>query len=64
MEHLWDIRGILMEYAWNDDNIWMENGRKTCGIQLIGCKGMDMHAYVRMVKDPYGGIWIRVAECK
>ena len=64
MEYVWNIGGILMEYAWNNDNTWVEYWRNVGGIDLFGWIGMDMHEYAWMDIDGYGGIWICVVECK
>ena len=55
MEHLWTIGGMLMEYAWNSDNTWMEYGRNIGGINLFGWIGMDMHESAWIDEDGHGG---------
>ena len=60
--------GILMEYAWNSDNTWMEYGRNIGGINLFGWMrgwiGMDMHESAWIDEDGHGGVWISVDGCE
>ena len=64
MEYLWNIAGILTEYTWNNDNLWMEYGSNVGGTKMFGWIRMDMHEYmrgwIRMDMEAYGYVWMNV----
>ena len=64
MTYLRSIGGILMEYARNNDEKYVEYGRITGGIKLFRWIGMDMHECALIDEDGYGGVWRSVDGCE